>query len=598
MTKSIKRMSILSCGILLAVGMNSCVDNDYDLDDIDLTVQIGGNMISIPGSSTEAITLKDILELDSESSIKEIETAEEAAKYNLAIGDYVLLQSGETKETKYDVPTVAIENLSDNKNSTVLPPFINHQVPGLDRVTVSSPDINNTFEMSQTNIDSQIKSINWADMDVDITLKVGYTTEDDFNGRAVIEKGFKIAFSEALTITVDADSESFLSCEDGHTLVFAEEAYITAAPLNVHIHITHIDFTKLPEGQGLKNGDFNFSSSVVSQGNVSLMISDLSTTGLSLVNLTLNTNLSVNKAEILTVEGVVEPDVTVEDTSFSINDIPDFLTEDNNRLDIYNPRIQLVVNNQSPLKMAISAKLTAMKDNEEIANVNVAYNGNTATDDIILYPNCLNTIVLSRKPVAVSGANVQNVVIEELGQLIQTIPDEIKFHDVYVRSAAGATTFTLGGEMKFKAEYDAIIPLAFGENLNIEYTTDAAEWDLGADNVNFDTAEISLISINTLPLALTPEIQALDKDLNVIDDVLISVEGGIEPGSMTTPSTGKLTITLKSKAENISRLDGVRLTFRVHSSAQTQGVNVNSNMSLKFEDVKVTLRGGVTVDLN
>lgn len=53
------------------MGFTACVDNDYDLSkDIDMTVTIGGENLSIPGSNTDLITMDKILDLDPESDVK------------------------------------------------------------------------------------------------------------------------------------------------------------------------------------------------------------------------------------------------------------------------------------------------------------------------------------------------------------------------------------------------------------------------------------------------------------------------------------------------------------------------------------------------
>ncbi len=70
-----------------------CVDNDYDLSkDMDLNVTIGTNGLTIPGSSTQMLTLKNLFDLneDGTSSIKVIK-AEDTQKYGLQVGDYVLI---------------------------------------------------------------------------------------------------------------------------------------------------------------------------------------------------------------------------------------------------------------------------------------------------------------------------------------------------------------------------------------------------------------------------------------------------------------------------------------------------------------------------
>ena len=48
--------------LLLLVGIVSCVDNRYDLDrDIDMTISVGGDYLSVPGGSTDTTYLSKII---------------------------------------------------------------------------------------------------------------------------------------------------------------------------------------------------------------------------------------------------------------------------------------------------------------------------------------------------------------------------------------------------------------------------------------------------------------------------------------------------------------------------------------------------------
>ena len=59
------------------------------------------------------------------------------------------------------------------------------------------------------------------------------------------------------------------------------------------------------------------------------------------------TTSNVSSAKIVSAKGVVNPDINIDDIEFSITDIPDFLREDGNVLDIANPCVYLTVNNTS-----------------------------------------------------------------------------------------------------------------------------------------------------------------------------------------------------------------------------------------------------------
>ena len=59
--------SLLIAGALTLTG---CSDKDYDFDQIDSTIGIGGDGLEIPTSSTEKIKIREILELEENGSVK------------------------------------------------------------------------------------------------------------------------------------------------------------------------------------------------------------------------------------------------------------------------------------------------------------------------------------------------------------------------------------------------------------------------------------------------------------------------------------------------------------------------------------------------
>ena len=53
-----KRLAVLLFAVLAAV---SCVDSDYNLDETNLEVTLGGNGLGVPLSTTERVTMDSLL---------------------------------------------------------------------------------------------------------------------------------------------------------------------------------------------------------------------------------------------------------------------------------------------------------------------------------------------------------------------------------------------------------------------------------------------------------------------------------------------------------------------------------------------------------
>ncbi len=577
------------CIGLAATGVVGCVDHDYDLsEDIDVTIQLGGDNLTLPGSSTDQLFLSKILDLEQGSSIKAVENDGE---YGLAKGDYVLIQDGNSSPSRFEVPEVSLDHINGSTSTTVLPEFYN---PGGQSVISNPTDmIHNTIRLSDDNVTRDLVSLESADMDVKMKLNVRYTSSD-FTGTAYVEKGYTITFDKCWTVEVgDEATAQYLESVNPYTLRFKQRYGISPGHgLSARVRLVRADLTGLPAGQGLyAPGKFLIENQVVSSGDVSIDVADLPAG--SRANITVVSEISVSDARLLKVRGIVDPKINISETKFDINDIPDFLSDPENHLDLSNPQVTLSITNNSPLPITLNGRLTSYSKGNEIAEVGIGESYGTAP--VIAHANGTTDIIISRAPVA--GA-ADNIVVPELSTLLNTIPDLISFHDAVSKAVPQVSEFILGSTYTFDCDYTAVIPLAFGDAMQLHYTHIDDNWDEDLEKYNFNTAVVTADVVNTIPLDMTPDAVALDAHGNDYTTIDVDVDGTVSAGTIAQPSVTQLKITLKSTGKNISGLDGVKLLFYATANDSFTGTNLNKDQAVKFENIKITLKGGVLVDLN
>lgn len=90
--------SLKSLLLLMAITFSSlsCVNNDYDLSDVDTTVSMKVDNLAIPLNLDE-VTLKSVLDLDDDSQIKEVN------------GEYAIIEDGNFSSDKVELPSFTIE---------------------------------------------------------------------------------------------------------------------------------------------------------------------------------------------------------------------------------------------------------------------------------------------------------------------------------------------------------------------------------------------------------------------------------------------------------------------------------------------------------
>lgn len=591
MFKIFSRLS--TAGLFVAViTLGSCVDNDYDLsEDIDLKMKFFENEFSIPANSTDELTLKQVLDLDGNSSIKE---AEYDGEYGVGKGDYALVQEGSSDPANFDVPEVIINDMAENTMKSGVLTYFNAgiEIPPVEAHTA------NTIDIHSGDVPESLVKLYSAKTDIDITFTVAFESTD-FTGTAYINKGFKATFPDTWTLEIDDSATTeFLTVEDGHILVFSNDKAITKdVPMVATVRLVAIDLNNLPVGQGLHDGVFDLTNVLDARGMVSVTPGDLplyQTANLELVTTTSIKASDKRKPRILEVTGEVNPEINVDETSFTISDIPDFLSEPGNSLDIENPQINLIVSNNSPLSLEVSGALTAYLKGDVTAEVKI---GSKYGKEQILVKPGNSTIVISRR--AISDPNVTNVVVDNLGDIIATIPDRISFDGIECKAIQAPVTFKLGTTYTFDADYKAVIPLAFGENMKLHYTHEDKGWDSDLDDYSFNEVKVELNVVSTLPLEMKPAVVALGYGGEEIKDVTATVKGSVAPGNLGASVTSKLEIIITQEdGTSLSSLDGVRLIFDANTTAETVGKNLNAGMTLKFDDIRLVVKGGVTVDLN
>lgn len=583
------KLSPVVCPVLFLAALSSCVDHDYDLSkNIDMTVTVGGEQLTVPSSNVDCLFLSQILNLESESSIKAVETQGE---YGLNAGDYVLVQDGDSEPSVISVNEEDITDLNSSDCHTDLDPFYND---GSERITVAADPSFNAIRLTDDDITTELIRLDEAEVNITLEFNISYSSSD-FGGTAYIDKGYVAEFDPAWTIEIgDAASAAFLELVDKHTVRFTRDYPVTpATPMQALIRIKHVDFTQMPADQGIyEPGHFRLDSDVRSQGDITIESSQLAP-GAS-AHLTLETHTEVTAATIEAVVGVVDPVITVEETVFAINDVPDFLSDPGNCLDIQNPRIVFDVTNTSDLSLSFNGLLTAENSDGSVHTVGIG--SNYGTKEIIVKPNTTSHFVLSRRELETPG--YENIVQPELGTLINTIPDRIKLDDVDVKALPEPAWFELGTDYSLTTDYQAVIPLAFGEMMTLHYTDTEADWGEDLSDYSFRRLVATTAVSNTIPMDLTPSALALDNQGNVINDVTAKVEGTVDAGTPGTPSLSELVITIESDTDNIGRLDGVLLIFDGKANANYIGVNLNKEQAITFNDIRITLYGGVTINLN
>lgn len=564
--------------------MVSCVDNKYDLDkDIDMTINVGGEHLTIPAGSSDTAYLSKIIEVEEGDILQPDATTR---VYHL------------TKKDNIDVEPTTVKEVTISETTTNLSPT---EIVNATSSSVEVPATVTTFgdfEAKSNNIDEALKELGalYAKAPVDLILTIDFQKEQSLNFTRVQANKLKIVFPDYIVFKAEEGIQGHELILDGQVLSENGSSYSRTLKVEGYKFSENAGAGKKPNGGTLTiEGVISMEGEVVTSG--------VSGTGiLSLVPKTVLREMTASS-----VTGVIQPEIKAETTNIELNDLPDFLKDEETRMDITNPVILLRAENQLETSVEVDAVLTPMKGNAQIDGKEVKVGSGYGKTPVVLASG-KNVIALSRTGECTIEGVTSNVKVEDINNLLETIPDDIEVDLQPVVRNEGYYTAELGRAYEMPSSYEVDVPLSFEQNLNIVYNDSVQDLnkDLNdLDKVILKKANVLLTVDNAIPLKLQlkPE-NVLIKDVygNELTAVKKTIEEDKQYVTESTdgekPVTSELVLNLTSEdTAFLSKID--RICFKLTAvPGSATGVPLKDTQWLKVTSIKLSVPGGVNVDLN
>lgn len=557
----------------------SCVDNKYDLDkDIDMTINVGGEHLTIPAGSSDTAYLSKIIEVE-EGDILQPDAATRV--YHL------------TKKDDIDVKPTTVKEVTISSANTELTKKLIESSTGASGSVTTDLDVENTLTAKASDIDEALIELGalGAETPIDLLLTFEFTGGLTFN--SVTAKNLEIQLPDFLMFEKGEVAE-------GNKLILNNEELKNAQKV---LHVIGYKFGE-KTGEGEKPDD---NRSITIDGKVTMKgeVETLVTGGSGSLEMTMHVTLGEMTANSVT--GVIQPEIKAETTNIELNDLPDFLKDEETRMDITNPVILLRAENQLETSVEVDAVLTPMKGNAQIDGKEVKVGSGYGKTPVVLASG-KNVIALSRTGECTIEGVTSNVKVEDINNLLETIPDDIEVDLQPVVRNEGYYTAELGRAYEMPSSYEVDVPLSFEQNLNIVYNDSVQDLnkDLNdLDKVILKKANVLLTVDNAIPLKLQlkPE-NVLIKDVygNELTAVKKTIEEDKQYVTESTdgekPVTSELVLNLTSEdTAFLSKID--RICFKLTAvPGSATGVLLKDTQWLKVTSIKLSVPGGVNVDLN
>ena len=603
----------------------ACVDNSYDLsEDLDLTMGLGSNGLSVPMGNVEKIYLNDILSVD------------ESVKLDAA-NQYYLVEDGTTNfdftidnvTTKVDNPTLRTDPgkpaLPFNTVCEILGAagISSITLPAVPQVFSGEAEGTESMDFSVSDISSDIKAIHSVSF---TPLKVSLSLEW-FKSNAALKfdlkelKDVEITLPSILHVVEGSVSEGWTLTE-GNKLV-AQSVAFNGANMKEIVSFM-IDQAQLKDRSEIKNGELTIypenlhitmkgGADFVNTGSFTMNSNDYMDVRLYIKVGTPGANNKTNVV-VTRAKGVFDPLINPDVESIDIaSELPDFLQDPEVRVNVSNPTLKFNVypknNVQIPADVDFYATLHSIKDGQDQVSP-VEFPKYTR-----LYKNTSNVIYFHQDaapydPTGLEtdapGKKVQTKKVDNISSLINVLPDRIEVDlgangaDKHIR-VVGENEVALGQKYSQVVDYTIYVPFEFKNGVTIVYTDETDGMNEDLKDYAADGIQISAEAENTIPLDLKATISAYDMYDNLIpgiqfEEVDVKAGGGTDATAVTTALTIKATLTDPNLLKKLDKLE-----FKINAASEATSNATHKLVSTQYvqlKNVKLKLIGQIVADFN
>lgn len=583
--KQIKSLTILS---FLAV-MSSCINDDYDLSDIDTTIGIPVNGLEIP-INIEKVKLESVLDIDEGSIIQKGDDG----YYMLKEGSFG--PSSPVCINEFVVGSIAVNPIVSTLDLHTLigskQKFANTLLGYYDLKTSS-----NQLKTNAANIDDAIVDIRR------VTTEAVMSVELKVQGlpsalKSLHLEGVELSLLKGFEIDVNASQGVKAWNKQTGRLCLDDLSTDGDGIVSVKIVITGIELADYNKQEIMfMNNTLSIDAQcTVEAGRIAAYTDDIDPAKLASFQLPDEISFIcspiLSDVKIKSFTGEVSYDVTDIDVNpVELNDIPDILNQSGTILGIDNPQIYVEMNNPvSEYGLGATTRLAVQGERDGKLYSKVVSDVITVTSQPMNY-FCLSPEKPARpyeykdKQLEYVRFDVKEILdcFDPSTGMHNGIPDKLHINVEEPAIAGNLTDFPLGTDLNpVEGKYSFYAPVALTEKSKIAYEKSFDGWndDGELDNVEIDSLSLSFYVTTDVPYALDMEIQPLDVTGNIIKGVSVTI-----PHIDARASHQAVQAVVKGKVKS---LDGIRLKANVSSENVDR---LRPDMTITLDEVRAKVYG-------
>lgn len=598
----------LTGGVICAlVTASSCMDNAYDLSDIDTTVRLNVKELTIP-MNLDVITFDQVFDINDDSEIKKDEDENGNIIYAVKIeGDFKSddIQVNEFIAQSPDIDPVhevlrltdapSIPKRSTNTHIEISTPTITFHYPipkMLTHVSAQSEDVDKSIKDIETlgvstslNVDMQI--------DKKLAILMDYIKIEDLQIQCPKGLGLQVMLQ---------DHKSEYNPETGILKIQEIAPDKKDGKVHLKMKITNISFEEGKSSAGFEagkgedgEGHFTFNEDIgVTSGNINIYVPDHIDIDLNNIDLTtISFSVSPQMEDIHVNKFTGRIEYAVEEFNINpieLNDLPDLINQEGTSIKLANPQLYLSMSN--PLKdyltyLPVSAGFELVAERNQDKAIYTLDDGKMTTDKT----NYNNQYVLSPNNPSKKQENytdAQYVKFTDLSNILDVndkgIPSTIKVHVIDpLINETEIKDFKLGTSLKgVSGDYLFYAPLQLQNGSTIKYEDTIDEWnDEDIDKMAISEVKLDFTATTEVPIEMELTVVPIDKEGKVIK--------GVESNTVKVPAKAPNKDIHFKMTGDIKHLDGVKITANLTNIGDDTALA--PQMKLNVKNLKATLTG-------
>lgn len=578
------------CLLATSLSLSSCVEDKFDLnEDVDLTLSVGGENLSLPFGNTDPIYLKDFIKTEDAELLNVVQSGANE-------GEYYLNKSGVINASDVQVPNFNVPQKTIGVNLFTIYPMSNAPAFLHGDYTQTGIDVNFDYTFESANAPTELKllkqvGIAGGRMAVELSFHIEGPINAcdgfDLSGLTLHFPDFVQLEAGQAGVNMDNNTYSFA----GQTLAKGVRDYSRT------FYIESFDFSGEPAG-GLvvqNNGTVSYTSNFQIEG--SATVKDVYPSQVT-EDIKVSPEVRFQSVQIASVTGRTDPQITIAPTSIDLNGIPDFLEDDDVVMDLANPMIVVTVTNPVDMPISLSATMQGLKSGDLISGSNVTVGEDYAKTAIILAANATTKIAISRLGTGGPSGST-NIQVSDLNNLIRKIPEQIRFTMAAHAVQNVDHTIELGRSYAIAANYDVDLSLSFGPDLVIVYKDTMDGWNDDLQDLEVKRLTITGDVDNIVPLGMSVIATPVNANKQILQGITISVPTAVNACNADgTASTTALTVDITAQEGTLKMLDGILLRVVANTGTATTGKPLNENQYIVLRNMAAKVPGGIIVNAN